>query len=152
GNNLNINLLDENGDFVWSEESKPIATFNASKGRVNLNLISNSELVATFVEDKGSGSQIFAQNFTDTALSVDEFNTVNTLQFINPIKNELKLKSSQNISSVEVYNTLGQLINRTKNNSSNELTVNAQNWNSGMYLAIITTINGNQQSIKILKK
>jgi hypothetical protein len=151
GNNLNINLLDENGDFVWSEESKPIATFNASKGRVNLNLISNSELVATFVEDKGSGSQIFAQNFTDTALSVEEFSSTTTLQFINPIQNKLRLKSNQTITSIEIYNTLGQLINRTKNNSS-ELTVNAQNWNSGMYLAIVTTINGNQQSIKILKK
>ncbi|MFC0603819.1 T9SS type A sorting domain-containing protein [Winogradskyella pulchriflava] len=152
GNNLDMVLLDSNGDFVWTEESKPVATFAAAKSNVNLHAKSNNEFVITFLEDKGSGSRVYAQNFTDAALSIDDVNSTSALQFTNPITNELKLKSSNTINSAQVYNTLGQLVYKTTNNSHNELTVNSQDWNPGMYLVIVSAENGNTQTLKIIKK
>jgi len=60
---LNTVLLDDNGDFVWPEEYKPVATFNASKGRIGMTQPINGQSVIVFVEDKGTGEKIYAQNF-----------------------------------------------------------------------------------------
>ena len=62
---LNTVLLDENGDFVWPEEYQPVATFNASKGRIGMTQPVNGQSVTVFVEDKGDGEKIYAQNFID---------------------------------------------------------------------------------------
>ncbi|MDG5490720.1 T9SS type A sorting domain-containing protein [Psychroserpens sp. SPM9] len=152
GNELNINLLDSNGDFVWTEQSKPIATYAAGKSHVNLNKISNAELVATFTEDRGSGEQAYAQNFTDNALSVSDFDTENSLQFINPIHEILTLKSERELKSVYVYNALGQLVSKSQNIHSNKATIDAQNWSRGLYLVTIKTVQNQMQNLKIIKK
>ena len=62
---LNALLLDENGDFIWPEEYKPMATFEASKGRIHLTKPVNNQSVAVFVEDKGTGQKIYAQNIIE---------------------------------------------------------------------------------------
>ena len=62
---LNTVLLDENGDFAWDEEYKPVATFNASKSRINFTRPVNGQSVTVFVENKGEGQKIYTQNFTE---------------------------------------------------------------------------------------
>jgi len=152
GNDLNINLLDSDGDFVWNEQSKPIATYAATKTSVNLNAISNSEMVVTFTEDKGSDTQAFAQNFSDAALSISDVDMHNTLHVINPIQNVLKLKSERELKSVHVYSALGQLVYTSQNIHSNIITIDAQNWSRGLYLVTVTTNENTAQNIKIIKK
>lgn len=153
GTNLEVVLLDSNGDFQWAEQSKPFATSSFEKSFINFNNdLSHNQLIATFSENRAGTDHIYAQNFTDAALSVEDFNTFSTLQFINPIQNTLKLKSSQNISKVGVYTILGQSIYSTTNLNSTEVTINSQNWNAGMYLVIVTISNGTKKSIKIIKK
>jgi len=59
---LNVLLLDENGDFAWPEEIKPMATYPANKKRVHFTENVNNQSVAVFIEDKGEGFRIYAQN------------------------------------------------------------------------------------------
>lgn len=64
---LGMLMLDSNGDFVWTEEVKPIATYEANKKETQLTKPVNGQSVAVFVEDKSSGLKIYAQNFVDEA-------------------------------------------------------------------------------------
>ena len=60
---LDVVLLDENGDFAWEEETKPMATYSANKKRIHFNNVVNGQAVAVFIEDKTDGLKIYAQNF-----------------------------------------------------------------------------------------
>lgn len=57
--------LDANGSFAWPEHSKPMATFSAHKERTNMTRPVNGQAVAVFIEDKGAGSLIYAQNINE---------------------------------------------------------------------------------------
>ncbi len=62
---LDVLLLDDNGNFVWPEEVKPMATYEANKKRTHLTKTVNGQSVAVFIEDKSTGLKIYAQNFID---------------------------------------------------------------------------------------
>ena len=64
---LDVLMLDSNGDFVWPEEVKPMATYGANKKRVQMTKPANGQSVAVFIEDKSSGLKIYAQNYMDGA-------------------------------------------------------------------------------------
>lgn len=57
--------LDANGDFVWASETIPLATFVANKGAVEYTKPVNGQSVVVFIEDKGAGERIYAQNSED---------------------------------------------------------------------------------------
>ena len=136
---LSALYLDENGNFAWPEETKPIATFSANKSRIQYTTPVNNQSVAVFIEDKGAGSKIYAQNFIDEILSINDFENENTILFVNPITENWNIKSENAIASVSIYNVLGQSIFELKNNSSNEVSINTGNWNSGIYILKVTT-------------
>src|SRR5690606_33986191 len=88
GNSLHVNLLDTNGDFVWSSETKPLATSNHPKRKVNFHELSNGELLSTFIENRdadGTTEAIYAQTFMDSALSINDEVISADFQFVNPI-------------------------------------------------------------------
>ncbi|MCD4679182.1 MAG: PKD domain-containing protein [Bacteroidales bacterium] len=62
-------MLNANGDFAWTEETRPLATYPANKQRTHLTQPVNGQAVAVFIEDKSSGSKIYAQNFTDDVIA-----------------------------------------------------------------------------------
>lgn len=60
---LHACLLDANGSFAWPFETKPMATFSASKKRIHFSKSSNGKVVATFIETKATGgSKIYAHS------------------------------------------------------------------------------------------
>ena len=60
---LHACLLTANGEFEWPTETKPMATFSASKGRIHFTKSINGEVVAVFIEQKTPGSsRIYAQS------------------------------------------------------------------------------------------
>lgn len=148
---LNACYLDANGDFVWPEETKPVATYSANKSNVHFNKPVNDNVVTVFVENKGAGNHMYAQNFTDTSLSVSEFNQANSVQYLNPIHDVLKISSAEQIKNVHVFNVLGQSVGAYNSNTS-VVSINSSEWNSGIYLVKILTENGRTQTIKILKE
>lgn len=52
--------LDSDGDILG--EPTPVATYYADKGRISFTKMVNGQSVAVFLEDKGDGDQIYAQN------------------------------------------------------------------------------------------
>ena len=69
---LHACLLTANGEFEWPTETKPLATFSASKGRIHFTKSINGEVVAVFIEQKTPGSsRIYAQS-TATDLAIND--------------------------------------------------------------------------------
>lgn len=151
GNHIYINMLDSAGNFAWSEQSLPMATFDAVKSRIELVKISDNEFVTTFLDDKGNGDHIFAQHFQNGPLGVQNIVANQNITFPNPVTDKLELNCDKPITSVSIYTIEGQLIYQSANNQTNNLVLDASSWTSGMYLGIVATDDGIFQSIKILK-
>ena len=133
--------LDENGDFAWPEEVRDLATFSANKSRIQFTETVNDQKVIVFIEDKGDGEKIYAQNFYDEFLSIGDNEIENAIFFVNPVSDNWMIKSEHVITEILIYNVLGQIIYNIKN-TSNEVVVNTQNWNSGMYILKVSTDEG----------
>lgn len=147
---LNAVYLDENGDFMWPEETRPVATFAASKNRVNFTKEGNMQNVAVFAEDKGTGLKIYAQNLVDDTVGMEDFSNT-TVFFANPIKNEMLITSNSFIEGVSIFNVLGQQVFSSKYHQEKTITINTQNWTSGMYFMNISTDEGMQKGVKLIK-
>ncbi len=68
---LDMVYLDGNGDFLWPEQSKPMATYPANKNRISTPKPVAGQSVVVFGENKGSGVKIYAQNFVEETVSAD---------------------------------------------------------------------------------
>ena len=148
---LNACFLDANGDFVWTEQTKPVATFSANKARVHFNTPVNGQATTVFVENKGEGQKIYAQNFTDPLLlSVTSVAGV-SLQFVNPIGAKLVLSSATEIQTITISNILGQQVLK-QNVHAKVFIASATSWKPGVYYVSLTFNNGLSKAIKILKQ
>ncbi|MEM0519110.1 T9SS type A sorting domain-containing protein [Aequorivita flava] len=143
--------LNENGDFAWPEETRPVATFAAAKTRVNFTKEGNSQNVAVFVEDKGDGLKIYAQNVVDDTAGVEEFSDT-SISFVNPVKAEMIINSNSPIEAISIYNVLGQQLFSAKYNLETSVNVDTQSWKSGIYFMKISTHKGNVKGIKLVKQ
>jgi endoglucanase len=86
----------------------------------------------------------------DTLLSTEEFSTINITAFPNPSRNNWTISAnSQTITSVEVYDILGQRV-ATQNPNSTDVTIDASRFTTGMYIATINTNEGSS-SVKLIK-
>ncbi len=131
-------LLDDNGDIVLNEDDLSAATFSANKGRIQFTKPINNQSIAVFIEDKGAGERIYAQNITHEILSVNDVD-YNSIFYVNPVSENWTIKSENTITSILIYNVLGQFIFKLKNNSSNVVSINTENWNSGIYIMNVYT-------------
>ena len=134
--------LDENGDFAWAEETRPMATYAANKSRIQFTKPVNSQNVAVFIEDKGDGSKIYAQNFTEEVLSINDNYIENSIFFINPVSNNWEVKSNDIMESISIFNVLGQNVLRNNNVSSRKILIDTQVWKTGVYVLEVVTQKG----------
>ena len=143
--------LDEEGNFAWDEETKPLATYPANKSRIQYTRFAAEQSVAVFIENKGSGSKIYAQNFTETVLGNSGVEPKSTFSFVNPVSENWGLKSNVMMQSISIYNMLGQLILFDDKISSKEVLINTKSWEPGSYILNVKT---EQESISksLLKK
>lgn len=147
---LNAVLLDENGDFAWEEEARPMATYSATKGRVQFLKPVNNESKVVFVENKGDGDKIYIQNLVDDTVEIEEFSTA-SIFVSNPVRDEMIISSDVALHSISVYNMLGQQIMKMDFNGQTSIRVDTGHWNSGMYLVNLDTEKGIKKGIKIIK-
>lgn len=148
---LNAVYLDENGDFAWETETKPMATYQASKHRVNFTEEGNMQNVLVFSEDKGDGMKIYAQNLVDDTVGTDDF-TANSLFYSNPVSEQLLIKSNTPVEKVTVYNVVGQQVHSSSHPSDRSVSIDTQNWKSGIYFMDISTKNDVQKGIKLIRR
>ncbi|RZK06994.1 MAG: T9SS type A sorting domain-containing protein, partial [Flavobacterium sp.] len=82
-------------------------------------------------------------------LSTNNYAIKNLNIYPNPTKNNLNINAENEISMIEIYNSLGQKI-ISKTNSSNQLFIDLSNINSGIYF-VKTYCGENIQFTKIIK-
>jgi hypothetical protein len=84
-------------------------------------------------------------------LANNTFDNTNFTYYPNPVKNVLNLSYSQEISSVEVYNLLGQKMS-TNSIGANLGQVNMSGLASGTYLVKVTAADNQSKTIRVIKE
>jgi hypothetical protein len=99
----------------------------------------------------GGGAAITYQiSAYDASLSTGSFDTVSFKAYPNPVKDVLNLSYSTEISSVEVYNMLGQkVLTKTLNVAQGQ--IDMSNLNTGNYIVKVTA-DGLTKTIKVVKQ
>ena len=116
-----------------------------------LNVVHDLKLAPyNFVADKGSFKDRFALKYTNTALGVNDFKTLNAVAFI--ANNKLTLSTVEAIKSFAVYDISGKLILNHSFDSNNVKEFYKDfNYTQGVYLVKIKLINGEIVTKKLIK-
>lgn len=93
----------------------------------------------------------FTANASETSGVPEEYKSPVTVT-PNPFSNVINIHvDNQGMEyTVRVYNTLGQLVMKTKSSEEN-ITIDTKNWASGVYILRIT-LNGEDYDVRIVKR
>ena len=94
-----------------------------------------------YLKQEGDISSVNNQNNNSTDIQV----------YPNPTSDVLKIASSKILSSIQVFNPIGQLILSLRE-STNETTIETTHWSKGLYILKVEDENGHQQTFKITKQ
>ncbi len=72
--------------------------------------------------------------------------------FPNPTNGNLTITNVNNIKSIQVYNSLGQLVYQTKNSTKNTIRINLSKLPEGLYFINLIDVNNNFTTQKVLKQ
>ncbi|MFL9835095.1 T9SS type A sorting domain-containing protein [Chryseobacterium terrae] len=147
---LNAVLLNDNGDFAWTQQYIPMATFNASKSYITPLRPVNNQAVVVFHEKKtnDANSVIYAQNLVLPAASlgtIDNVKTKTVALYPNPATDVIHL-DGVNDSNFMIYNAAGQLV---KSGEIQKGEIAVQELVKGQY---ILKLKGQEKAIKFIKK
>lgn len=151
---LHITQLDTNGNFLWPEQTFPIATFSANKGNITLNKPVNNQIVTVFSEAKvASEPRIYAQSFTNATLTTENIENIESviLLYPNPSSDFFTIKSDNNIEKIKVVDMLGKEIYNNEEINELETQIDATNWSNGLYIITIHTHTTINRSFKFIK-
>ena len=117
---------------------------------VTINTAANTDyfirVFSTSIATRGN----FTLSVTDPLLSNNSFDNASFSFYPNPVKNSLNLSYNQEISTVEVYNLLGQKVISTTINA-NTAQVDMSNVSKGAYMVRVTS-NNQVKTIKVIKE
>ena len=131
---------------AWNTLEIPLSQFTA------LNSLSHFSQLILSGEPAGTGV-VFVDNvlFFDESLTGIETTAISpVLLFPNPCDDALQIKGKEMISSIEIFNALGQQL-LTFNCNQSEVSVPTSKLKSGIYVVKIKTQNGLVQQYKIQK-
>ncbi len=151
---LHAVYLDENGDFAWPEQTRPVATHQASKGRIALTKNVLDQSVAVFVEERastGNEPRIYAQNIKDESLGLAEIEKKGISFYPNPAENQLHIVSTFRVTGIEVFDLKGARVTSESRIDQERVLLNTSSLNNGVYLVRVT---GDQtiSTFKFVKK
>lgn len=87
----------------------------------------------------------------DSTLSADDFDAATFKAYPNPVKDVLNLTYTTEISSVEVYNMLGQkVLSKELNVAQGQ--IDMSNLKAGHYIVNVVTVDGLSKTIKVVKQ
>lgn len=91
----------------------------------------------------------FAFEFDNKSVNVEEIESLNDVNiYPNPASSVINVTAT-NLTKIKIYNAVGQLIH-IEEVSSDNVTVDTQNWTNGFYYVTVETANGNSTSQKII--
>ncbi len=150
---LEMVFLDPVGDFLFEEETFPVATYAANKWRIHMSKAVDGQNVIVFKEEKGFIDGIFAQNYMDPTVGFEEIES-NSFQisYNNPVDYVLQITGNIEIQTVDIHTIDGRKIYSRFYGKETMINLSVAHWNAGVYMASITSIQGEVSRIKILKK
>ena len=83
-------------------------------------------------------------------LSNEEFNKLNVNVYPNPTNNIVNIETQETLHNYEVYNVLGQQIQKGSFNGNNQ--INLHGITAGTYFIKVTTTQGSAATVKVVKK
>ena len=108
-----------------------------------------AELCSTFFNNNDNSGE-FGIAAYDASLNSTAFELTNFIAYPNPVKDVLNLEYTANMSSVAVYNMIGQqVINQQVNATAAK--INMTELNSGTYVVQVV-IDGTTQVLKVVKE
>ena len=136
--------LEGNGQAVWPEGLRDVATFQANKGRINHTRIVDDQSVVTFVEQNIlSGEVVLSQNTVDTSIDVI---------FTNPFDGQLSYQQlSAKSLNTEVFEVSGRHILGPINIEALH-TYETSFWPQGLYFLKVTDQNNHQKVFRLVKQ
>ncbi|MFT5889983.1 MAG: endoglucanase [Dokdonia sp.] len=136
----------------WISIDIPIADFDADDPAQQRDAL--RQFVLTVAGADGGDRTIFIDNLylhQNTVLSTEEFTSIDVSVYPNPSSERWTVKTTSDvITTVAVYDLLGRRVSQATPNA-NSFDINASNLRTGIYLATITTNNG-QETIKLIKR
>jgi len=147
---LNAVLLDANGDFAWTQQYIPMATFDAIKNNINVLKPINNQSVIVFQEKKTTDANnvVYAQALTLPApiLGISDVANEKAVKlYPNPTMDVIYLDGVDNTSFI-IYNSIGQLV---KSGETNNGGIVVQELERGQY---ILKLKGIEKEMKFIKK
>ena len=85
-----------------------------------------------------------------TAVSADKFNKITVNVYPNPTNDVVNIETQETLQNYEVYNVLGQQIQKGNFNGNNQL--NLHGATAGTYFIKVTTTQGSAATVKVVKK
>jgi len=147
--------LEDNGQAVWPEGLRDVATFQANKGRINHTRMVDDQSVVTFVEQKSTSTQVFAQNIFSGEVVLSQ-NTVDTssidMIFTNPFDGQLNYQqlSAKGVNA-EVFEASSRRILGPINIEALH-TYDTSLWPQGLYFLNVTDQNNHQKVFRLVKQ
>ena len=146
--------LEGNGQAVWPEGLRDVATFQANKGRINHTRMVDDQSVVTFVEQKSTSTQVFAQNILSGEVVLSQ-NTVDTsidMIFTNPFDGQLNYQqlSAKGVNA-EVFEASSRRILGPINIEALH-TYDTSLWPQGLYFLNVTDQNNHQKVFRLVKQ
>lgn len=148
---LSLVMLKEDGNFLFPEKYKDIASTNTAKNRVNFTS-DGSQLFAVWEESRtgeDDGNRTYIQNFDPQSyLAVGTAEKATSISvYPNPVANIINISSDKKISSAELYDLTGKLVK-----TSSETSMNVQTLTRGNYVLRVKLADGSVINQKIIKK
>ena len=104
---------------------------------------------AVVLTENGCSDTSACYTVSTVGIAENKLNSFNV--YPNPVSNELKIQGAAVFTKVEVYNLTGQLLQTVAPNS-NAVVLNMEQFEEGVYLVKMHTINGEQFTSRIVKK
>lgn len=148
-----LTLTGSNGTLVqgsWQSVDVPLSFFtNAGFTKSTFfqyKLGTTSDLVSDIVYF----DNIYFSTNQGTVLANQNFESTNVVAYPNPTQNSWNVKSNNAVTSIQVFDVLGKnVISLTPN--SNDVSIDANGLNTGLYFAKVVTENGSK-TIKLIKE
>jgi len=116
-------------------------------------MVTALDQITQILIDPASPSLLYIDNFyfyKGMPLSIADNNDISFLAYPNPSANNWNVKSNQNITSIQVFDTLGkQVLSLTPN--TQEFVIDATSLNNGLYFARLHSEAGTE-TLKLIKK
>ncbi|HWR93751.1 MAG TPA: T9SS type A sorting domain-containing protein, partial [Flavobacterium sp.] len=148
---IEIGTLDSNTNTATFNSIKSYTTsYTVQQITTDLNSYNGTDTYIGIRATPSIYSEIGIDNFTWTkTLSTNQFDSTNFSYYPNPVKNILNINYIENISTVSVYNILGQEI-LVKSVNENKAKIDMSTLAKGSYMVKVTT-NNLVKTIKVLK-